>query len=117
MHCSRQSPAHAENRLDSPVDVVEGRAAGRDHQRLPERRDVPEQRGVGEVARCDLVCRDVELREHVRARLVERRREEHEAEAPSLVAKLDVGVAVESSASRWALYVRPKLFSLSYGLS
>ncbi len=68
------------DRLDGPVDVLDGGAARRDDHRLPERRDVPQERRVPQVARGDLVGGQLELREQVGARLVERSREEDEPE-------------------------------------
>ena len=81
--------------LDGAVDVLDRRAAGGDDQRLADRGDMPQERRVAQVAGRDLVRRDVELGEQVGARLVERRREEHEAELAGARLQLDVGAAIE----------------------
>ena len=54
-----------------------------------------QERRVAEVAGRDLVGRNVELGEQVGARLVERRREEHEAELAGARLQLDIGAAIE----------------------
>ena len=81
--------------LDGAVDVLDRRAAGGDDHRLADRGDVAQERRVAEVAGGDLVGRHVELGEQVGARLVERRREEHEAELAGARLQLDVGAAIE----------------------
>ena len=73
-------PVDRRDRLDGPVDVLDGGAAGRHDHRLPERRHMPQERRVPQVAGRDLVGGQVELREQVGARLVERGREEDEPE-------------------------------------
>ena len=83
------------DRLHRAVDVLEGRAAGRDDHRLAERRDVTKERRVAQVAGGDLVGRQLELRQEVGARLVERGREEHETELGGEVAQLGVRVPIE----------------------
>ena len=59
------------DRLHRPIDVLERATAGRQEHRLTEIGDVPEERHVQEVARGELEGVDVELRQEVRARLVE----------------------------------------------
>ena len=76
--------------LDRTVDILQRRAARRDDQRLAERCDVAKERRVRQIARRDLVRRQIELLEEVGARLVERRREEHESQFPR--ARLELGV-------------------------
>ena len=81
--------------LDGAIDVLDRRAAGGDDQRLADRSDMAQERRVAEVAGRDLVRRNVELGEQVGARLVERRREEHEAELAGARLQLDKGAAIE----------------------
>ncbi len=90
-----QARVDGEHRFDRPVDVLQRRAARGQHHRLPERSDVPQQWRVLKVAGRDLVRGQIELLEHVGARLVERRREEHQVELDGEVAELTECVAVE----------------------
>ena len=97
MHCSRQSwGLIGRDRVDGAVDVLDASRRRCDTiMRLAERGDVAEERRVAQVARRDLVRRNVELGEQVGARLVERRREEDEAELARARLQLHVRAAIE----------------------
>ena len=73
VQCSTQScGVQRKDRLDRPVDVLERAATGREEHRLAESGDVAQEGHVQQVARGELERVDVELRQEVGARLVER---------------------------------------------
>ena len=78
-----------EDRVDGAVDVLERPAARRQEHRPAERRDVAEERHVEEISRRELERVDVELGQEVRARLVERRRDECDALLPRVPGELE----------------------------
>ncbi len=86
---------HGKDRLDRPVDVLERAATGREEHRLAEAGDVAEERHVQEVARGELEGVDVELRQKVGARLVERGGNERDSFLARVARKLEPVALVE----------------------
>src|SRR6266545_8148943 len=81
--------------VEGAVDVLQRRAAGRDQHRLAERRDVPQQRRVEQIRRCELVGGDIEFGEEVRTLEVEGRSKEGNADLARIALQLGVVLAIE----------------------
>jgi hypothetical protein len=69
------------DRVVCPLHVVEGACAGAQNQRFSGLSDGLEERDVRQVARCDLVARDVDPLEEFDAGKIEGRREEDQVQA------------------------------------
>ena len=106
-----------EDRVHRALDVLEGPAAGGEGDRLAVGGDLPEKRRVDEVGRGDLERRHAEFGEEVGAGSVEGRPEQRDPSSRAWCMSSNQSLSESSSASRCSPYVRPKLFSWSYGWS